>query len=115
MKTTRKDKGKERENYRILPTYARVLLPVALRQLDGPVVSRVMDAVKSHVADVAAASAAVQIRLEASAGAGPDFDARTVAGAGHGDVLHVDVLDDVELGRVLAQRADGDAVRAATR
>jgi hypothetical protein len=43
---------------------------------------------------------------------GHTLDARTIGGIGHGGVVNVDVLYDIKLLDVLAQRPDRDAVRA---
>lgn len=43
---------------------------------------------------------------------GPDLYAGSVRGIRHGDVVDVNVLDNVNLPLVLAKRADGDSVGA---
>lgn len=90
----------------------QVLLAVALRHLD-----RVVDVVDRHgvvgdVADAASASAALEVAGESGGRAGPDLDARAVGGVGHGNVVDVDVLHDVDLTDVLAKGADRDTVAA---
>ncbi len=43
---------------------------------------------------------------------GPDLDAGSVRGIRHGDVVDVNVLDNVYLTLILAETADGDSVGA---
>ena len=64
------------------------------------------------VLDAAGAASALEVAGHGRGGVGPHLDARAVAGVVHADLADEDVLDDVELARVLAQRADADAVAA---
>lgn len=90
----------------------QVLLPVALRDLDGVVDVVDGEVLVGDVADAAGAAAALEVAGHGRGGVGPDFDARAVRGVVHADVGGHDVLDDIEGAWVLPQRADGDAVRA---
>jgi len=54
----------------------------------------------------------LEIARDGGGGVGPDFDAGSVGSIVHGDVVDVDVRDDVVLADVLAKGSDGDAVRA---
>lgn len=65
-----------------------------------------------HVPHAAKPAAAVEQVLERRLHAGPDLDAGSVAGVGHGDVVDVQVLDDIRLALVLAEGTDADTVRA---
>ena len=98
--------------YRELVAQSLVLLPVALRDGDGPVVVLVVKRVVRHVPHPAQAAAAVEVVLEVRLDARPHLDARAVAGVAHGDVVDVQILDNVGLALVLAEGADADAVGA---
>lgn len=89
-----------------------VLLAVALGDLDGVVDVVDGEVLVGDVADAAGAAAALQVAGHGGGGVGPDLDPRAVRGVVHADVGAHDVLDNVEGARVLAQGADGDAVRA---
>jgi hypothetical protein len=69
-------------------------------------------AVVGDIADGAAATAALQVARESRRGAGPDLDARAIGSVGHGDVVDVDVFNQVDFAGILAERADADAVAA---
>lgn len=64
-----------------------------------------------HVAHAAQPTATVQEVLERCLNAGPNFDAGRITSVSHGDVVDVQVLDNVRLALVLAERADADPVR----
>ena len=83
-----------------------------MSNLDGVVDVADRHAVVSHVGDLARSASALQITRQCRCSAGPDLDARTVRGVGHGDVGDVNVLDDVDFAGVLAERANRDAVGA---
>lgn len=87
------------------------LLPIALCNCDSPVVVIVVKSVIRHVPHAAQTTTSVQQILERGLNTGPDLDACRVAGVGHGDVVDVQVLDNVGLPFVLAQRPDADPVR----
>lgn len=98
--------------HRILIAEGQVFLPVALGQFNGPVVVGVEKSIVGHVVYIARAAAAVEIALEIRVNARPHLDARAIGGIGHGGIVNVDVLYDIKLLDVLAQRPNRDAMRA---
>lgn len=65
----------------------------------------------SHVADPALPAADLTPR-RVGRDAGPNLYASSVRSIRHGDVVDIDILDDVYLPLVLAETADRDAVGA---
>lgn len=88
-----------------------ILPPVALVDRDGAVAAAAAELVVRHVPDAAPPAAGVD-GVAARDPVGPDLEAGAVGRVGHGGVVHVQVLDHVDLPVVLAQGADRDAVRA---
>jgi len=93
---------------------SQVLLTVALSNLN-----RVVDVGNSHavirnVLNGTTATSALQIAGESRRSTRPDLDTRTVRSIRHADVVHVDVLDDINFAGVLAQRTDTNTVAAVT-
>lgn len=104
----------DREVRRELVAERKILLAVALSDLDG-----VVDVVDEHaivgdVVDATGASATLEVTGESSGCSRPDLDASAVRGVLHCDVGHEDVLDNIGLAFVLAERADADAVASIT-
>lgn len=89
-----------------------VLLAVALRDGDGAVVVNAVKGVIRDISNVAKTASTVQELLEAGLDAGPDLYAGKVAGVGHGNIVHVQILDNISLIGVLTKRTNGDAVGA---
>lgn len=89
---------------------SEILLAVALGNLDGIVDVTDLHRVVGDVVDTALATTALKVAGKGSGRTGPDFDAGTVAGVGHRDVVYEDVLDDISLGGVLTQGANRDTV-----
>lgn len=119
--------------YGVLVAESEVLLAVALGDLNG-----IVDVLDGHgvVGDVlhtARATATLQVGRQSRSDTGPDLDASTILDilsayaphcpnrrifcetyrcVEHGDVVDQDVLNDVDFVLVLAQRTNGDTVRA---
>lgn len=66
----------------------------------------------SHVPHTTQTTTSIQQVLECGLDTGPDLDPSCVTGISHGDVVDVQVLDNVRLSFVLAERSDADAMRA---
>jgi hypothetical protein len=90
----------------------QVLLSIALRDLNGVIDVRDSHGVIGDVGHSAAATSTLQIAGEGGRDTRPDLDPGAVGGIGHGDVVDVDVLNDVDFADVLAEGADRDAVAA---
>lgn len=90
----------------------QVLLTVALRDLDSVVDVADSHGIVGNVVDTTLSAATLKITRQSSRGAGPDLDASTITGVGHGDVVDEDILHDVGFCSVLAKRTDTDAVTA---
>jgi len=91
-----------------------VRLPIALVDLDRPVVIDALISLVRDVLHVPGAATAGQDGLEVGVHARPDLDPSGVTGIGHSVVIDVHVLDDVVLLSILAQRSDRDAVGTVT-
>lgn len=87
-------------------------MAVALRDLNGIIDIVNLKVLKGDVSDPPRATAALEVARQCRGRVGPDLDAGAVGGVVHADVGRHDVLDDVVGARILAQRADGDAVGA---
>lgn len=87
-------------------------MAVALRDFDGVVDVFDGHGVVGDVVDSSSAAAALEIARHGGLSAGPDLDAGTVAGVGHGDVVNKDVFYDISLCGILSERTDTDAVTA---
>lgn len=83
-----------------------VPLAVALINEDRKVVVEVLKGVVGHVANVACAAAATQAGLEVRLGAWPDLETGPRGRVGQRHVVDVQVLHDIELFGILAQRAN---------
>lgn len=89
---------------------SQVLLAVALSDLDGVINVGDGHAIVCDVLDRTTTASTLEVAGESRRSAGPDLDTRTVGSIGHADVVHIDVLNVVDLTRVLAQRTYTDAV-----
>ena len=104
----------DREVRRELIAEREVLLAVALSDFNGVVDVLDEHAVVGDVVDAAGASTALEVTGESSGRSRPHLDACTVGSILHCDVGDEDVLHDVGLAFVLAERADTDAVASIT-
>lgn len=83
-----------------------VRLAVALRDFDAIIAVIDLEHLVRDVFHHPGATAALKVGAELGRKAGPDFDAGPVLGVVHGNVVHVDILDDVDFFLVLAEAAD---------
>lgn len=88
-----------------------VLLAIALCDLNGVIDISHRHTVVRDVGHLAAAAAALQIARQRRRRTRPHLDARPVRRIGHGHISDVDVLHNIDLAGVLAQRPNRDAVR----
>ncbi|CAH0053699.1 unnamed protein product [Clonostachys solani] len=95
---------------RELLTTSGVLLSIALIDLDGAIVVDVAESVIRDIAYVSRAAATSKTRLEISLRPGPDLESGAIGSIAQSDIVDVQILNDVEILGVLAQRADRDAV-----
>lgn len=78
-----------RDTHRELVTQSLVLLPIALRNGNSTVIVLMVELVVCDVSHPAQTATAIEVVLEVRLHAGPDLDARTVAGVTHRDVVDV--------------------------
>lgn len=90
------------KTHRKLVANRLVLLPIALRDRDSPVVVIVIKSVIRHVPHTTQTTTSIQQVLECCLDTGPDLDAGRITSVSHGDVVDVQVLDNVRLPFVLA-------------
>jgi hypothetical protein len=79
-----------------------VALAVALGNSDGVVVVLVIESVVRDVSNSTKTTSTIQVVLEIGFNAGPNLDSCTIAGIGHGDVVDVEILNNIHLTLVLA-------------
>jgi len=89
---------------------SQVLLAVALSNLNRVVDVRNGHAVVRNVLDSTTTASTLKITGESGRSARPDLDTRTVGSIRHADVVHIDVLDDINFAGVLAQRTNTNTV-----
>ena len=95
--------------YRIFVAHGLVLGKITLRHRDNMVVVDTVHLLIGHVADKAESTTsrgARSIRRNSR----PDLDSGKVSGICHGDVVDVQVFDQVCFALILSKAADGDAV-----
>lgn len=63
-----------------------------------------------HILHMAPPATALQVTTQRRLRPRPHLDARAVRGGGHADVIHVYILYNIILARILSQRPDTDAV-----
>jgi hypothetical protein len=90
----------------------QVLLAIALSNLNGVIDVRQNHAVIGDVLDSTGSASTLEVAGEGGRSTGPDLDTRTVGSIGHANVVHVDVLDDIDFASVLAQATNADTVGA---
>jgi len=88
----------------------QILLAVALSNLNRVVDIRNSHAVVCNVLNSTATASTLQVTRESGRSTRPDLDTRTVGSIRHADVVHVNVLDDINFAGVLAQRTNADTV-----
>lgn len=101
-----------RQTDRKLVANRLILLPITLRDSDSPIIVIMVKRIIRYIPHTTQPTTAIQEVLERRLDAGPDLDAGSITSVGHGDVVDVQVLDNVRLALVLAEGADADAVRA---
>jgi len=91
---------------------SEVLLPVALGNFDGVVDVFDYHAIIRDVPDRTAATSTLKIAGKGGRSARPNLDTRAIGSIRHTDIVHVDVLNKVDLAGILAQATNTDAVAA---
>jgi len=89
---------------------SQVLLAVALSNLNRVVDIGNGHAVVRNVLDSTTATSSLKITGESGRSTRPDLDTRTVGSIRHADVVHVNVLDNIDFAWVLAQRTNANTV-----
>lgn len=84
---------------------------MALIDLNSAIIVVIVEALIRHVPHPALAVPADSASGFSTSAPGPDFQAGAVDDVAYGDVVDVQVPDNIEDARVLVERANGDAVR----
>jgi hypothetical protein len=69
-----------------------------------------VESVICNVSHAAKTTSSVQQTLESGLNTRPHLDTGTVASVGHGDVVDIQILHDISLAFVLAQRTNTDTM-----
>lgn len=85
---------------------------IALVDANGHIIVAMVEGVICDVADKALAAAAADLPVRGDLGicSRPDLDPGAIARVGQGDVVNVQILNDIIALRVLAKGSNGDAV-----
>lgn len=85
-----------------LETKCLIALPVALRHFNRIVHICHLHRIVCHVAHRTQSASSLEVAGQCGRYTGPNFDPRTISSISHRDVVHVDILDQVNLPCVLA-------------
>jgi hypothetical protein len=89
-----------------------VLLPVALGDFDSVVNVVENHAVVGDVLDSTGTTSALKVTGKSGRSTRPDLDARTVGSIRHANIVHIDVLNDIDFAGILPQATNTDTMTA---